>query len=47
MILKQDKGCGVLILNCKSYIEKCCKILETEQFRKLETDPTKTIEGKL
>ena len=29
------------------YIEKCCKILTMGQFRKLETDPTKTIKGKL
>ena len=36
-----------MILNRKSYIEKYFKILETGQFRKLETDPTKTIEGKL
>ena len=47
IILKQDKGRGVVILNCKSYIEKCCKILETGQFRKLEIDPTEKIEGKL
>ena len=47
IILKQDKGRSVVILNRKSYIEKCCKILETGQFRKLEIDPTKTIEGKL
>ena len=47
IILKQDKGCGVVILNRKSYTEKCCKILKTRQFKKLETDPTKTIEGNL
>ena len=47
IILKQDKGRGVVILNRKSYIEKCCRILETGQFRKLETDPMKTVEGKL
>ena len=47
IILKQDKGRGGVILNRKRYTEKCCKILETGQFRKLEIDPTKTIEGKL
>ena len=47
IILKQDKGRGVVIFNRKSYIEKCCKILATGQFRKPEIDPTKTIEGKL
>ena len=46
IILKQDKGRGVVVLNRKSYIEKCCKILETGQFRKLEIDPMKTIEGR-
>ena len=45
IILKQDKS--VVILNRKSYIEKCCKIHETGQFRKVETDQTNTIEGKL
>ena len=34
-------------MNRKSYIKKCCKILEKGQFRQLETDRTKTIEGKL
>ena len=37
----------MIILNPKSYIGKCCKILETGQFRKLEAVPTKTIKGKL
>ena len=37
----------MVILNRKNYIEKCCKIVEAGQFRKLEIDPTKTIEGKL
>ena len=47
IISKQDKGRGVVILNRKSYIGKCCKILETGQLRKREIDPTKTIKGKL
>ena len=29
IILKEDKGHSVVILNHKSYIEKCCKIRET------------------
>ena len=33
IILKQDKGCSLVALNCKSYVKKCCKILETGQFR--------------
>ena len=47
IISKQDKGRGVVILKRKSYIDKCCKILETGQLRQLEIDPTKTIEGEL
>ena len=47
IVLKQDKGYGAVIRDCKNYIEKCCKILEIGQFRKLETDPTNTIKGKL
>ena len=41
IILKQDKSRGAVILNRKSYIEKCFKILETDQFKKLKIDPTK------
>ena len=44
IVLKQDKGRGVTILNRKSYIEKC-KTLEKRKFGKLATDPTKTIQG--
>ena len=44
IVLKQDKGRGVTILNRKSYIEKC-KTFAKGKFHKLETDPTKTIQG--
>ena len=37
----------MVILNRKSYIEKCCKIYEAGQVRKLKTNTMKTIEGKL
>ena len=47
MIMRQDKGRGVTILNRKDYIHKCLGILNTNQFRKLETDPTKTLERKI
>ena len=46
-LLKQDKGRGVVILDNNTYIEKCYEILDKEQFKKLEKDPTKTIEGKV
>ena len=47
IILKQDKGRCVVLLNRKCCIEKCCKILETGKFRKFGTDPTKPMKGKL
>ena len=47
IILIQGKGRGVAILNRKDYIEKCVLILNTSQFRKLNTDPTKPLEKKV
>ena len=47
IILIQDKGRGVTILDRKDYIEKCVLILNTSQFRKLNTDPTKPLEKKV
>ena len=44
MILKQDKGRGVTKLNRKDYIQKCVSILNTSQFRELDTDHTKSLE---
>ena len=40
IILRQDKGRDVTILNRKDYVQKCVSILNTNQFRKLDTDPT-------
>ena len=37
----------MVILNRQSYIEKCCKILETGHIKKLETNPKKKVEGQL
>ena len=47
IILKQDKGRVVIILDRKNYIQKCVSILNTSQFRKLDTDPTKSLERKV
>ena len=47
MILGQDKGRGVTILDRKDYIQKCVSILNTSQLRKLTTDATKSLERKL
>ena len=37
VILKHDPRRTLVTLNRKCYIEKCFKILETEQFSQLET----------
>ena len=38
IILRQDKGRGITILDRKNYIQKCVSILNTSQFRKLDTN---------
>lgn len=43
IILKQDKRHGIVLLSCMIYIEKCCKMLDIDQFRKLKEDPLKSI----
>ena len=45
-ILKQDKGRGVFIMDRGKYTEKCFNLLNTEQFRCLNEDPTKSTEAK-
>ena len=47
IIMRQDKGRGVTILDRKDYIEKCLNILDTKQFPKLRKDPTNTLERKM
>jgi len=47
VLLKQDKGRGIVIIDKEKYTEKCLSLLETQQFTKLDKDPTKTIEGKI
>ena len=47
IISRQDKGRGVTIFDRKDYIQKCVSILNTSQFRKLDTDPTKSLERKV
>ena len=45
--MKQDKGRGVVLMDRTIYLEKCLDILDTNQFRKLSTDPTKKTEEKI
>ena len=40
MILKQDKGRGIVILDTNKYTKKCMALLNTERFKRLTTDPT-------
>ena len=47
MVLKQDKGRGVVVIDRKTYTEKCLNLLNTSSFIQLDHDPTKTIEGKI
>ena len=47
MLLCQDKDRGTVIIDRNSYTNKCLNILNTEQFRKLNRDPTKPIEAKI
>ena len=47
MILRQDKGRGVVILDKTTYVEKCNDILSSNQFIKLTNDPTHTLEKKI
>ena len=47
VILKQDKGRGVVILDCRKYMEKCLSILSTSQFAEIDHEPTAYIEGKV
>ena len=47
VILKQDKGRGVDILNRSKYIEKCLSIVNSSQFLQAHKDPTASIERKV
>ena len=47
MLLRQDKGRGIVIIDRNRYTNKCLNILNTEQFRNLDEDPSKSIETKI
>ena len=47
IVLRQDHGRGIVIIDKGKYTEKCMKILNTKQFFKLQKDPTKNIEMKI
>ena len=47
MVLKQDKGRKALVIDRKTYTEKCLNLLNTDSFIQLDHDPTKRIERKI
>ena len=47
MLLYQDNDTGIVIIDRNRYTNKCLNILNTEQFRKLDRDPTKPIDAKI
>ena len=47
VILKQDKGGGVIIVNCSAYLVKCFTLHNDSQFNKLTKDPTHATERKI
>ena len=46
VIMKQDKGRRVVIIDRKKYFNKCLALLNSEKFIKLNQDPTATTEKK-
>ena len=46
-MLKQDKGKGVVILDKNIYLNKCLSLLDTNQFMKLDQNPTIPSESKI
>ena len=47
MVLKQDKVRGVVVIDRKTYTEKCLNLLNTDSFIQLYHDPIKLIEEKI
>ena len=46
VILKQDKGRGVVILDTTKYPKRCMALLNTDRFKKVITDSTTAIDRK-
>ena len=47
MLLDQDKGQRIAILDRFIYIEKCMHLINIDKLRELENDPTRGTETKL
>ena len=47
VILKQDKGRQVVLLDKTKYVEKCFSIINTNKFKKFDKNPTVSYEAKI
>ena len=47
IILLQNKGKGIVIMDRGKYTEKCLNTLNSNKFKKLDHDPTKAVENKI
>ena len=47
IVLRKDKGKGVVIMHRGKYTEKCLNMLNSNQFKKLDHDPTKAVKNKI
>ena len=47
ILLKQNKGQGVIVMDRSKFTEKCLEVLSTKQFTVVENDLTKTLESKI
>ena len=47
IIIQQDKGRGVVVLDRTKYIDKCLPTVGKKQFSKLDYDPTSKLESKV
>ena len=47
VILKQDKGRSVVVMDRSNYTEKCMSLLSSTQFMHIPNDPNKSLESKV
>ena len=47
VILKQDKGRRVVLLDKTTYVQKCFSIINRNKFKKLDKNPTVSYEAKI
>ena len=47
MVLKKDKGRGLVVIDRKTYTEKCLNLVNADSFIQLDHDSTIATEGKI